>query len=378
MRSSASRGRRHREEEHPYRSVYARDRDRVIHCRAFRRLEYKTQVFVNHEGDHYRTRLTHSLEVSQIGRTVARALGLNADLVECLCLSHDMGHTPFGHLGEEVLDPLLRDEGGFDHNRQTLRIVEILEERYPGFVGLNLTWEVREGICKHSGTADPRSAPEYAEYEPGVRPCLEARLIDLVDEIAYNHHDIDDGLESGLLELEELVEAVPLFGDYYRAAREGHPEAHWHVLVNVALRGLIGELATDLIDTTRTRVEEAGVGTLDELRAFPEALASFSRPVLERNLALKAFLGEKLYRHPRIDATMRRAAEVLRALFESYRDRPELMPVKFQRRGLAEGMARSVCDYVAGMTDRYAIEEYRRLVDPEPHPDDPLLAASAR
>ena len=207
QRSEDSRGRRYAQPEHAYRSNYQRDRDRIIHSRAFRRLEYKTQVFVNHEGDHYRTRLTHSIEVSQIGRTVARALSLNEDLVESLALSHDLGHTPFGHLGEEVLRELLRDSGGFNHNRQTLRIVEHLEDRYPDFPGLNLSWEVREGIAKHSGQIDVSAAPEFAEYEPDLQPPLEAQMIDLVDEIAYNHHDIDDGLESGLLDAEALAPA---------------------------------------------------------------------------------------------------------------------------------------------------------------------------
>ena len=221
QRAADSRGRRHPETEHTYRSVYQRDRDRIIHSRAFRRLEYKTQVFVNHEGDHYRTRLTHSIEVSQIGRTVARALGLNEDLVESLALSHDLGHTPFGHLGEDVLDELLAGHGGFNHNRQTLRIVEQLEERYPGFQGLNLTWEVREGIAKHSGPIDVGRSPEFAEYEPGLEPPLEAQLIDLVDEIAYNHHDIDDGLDSGLLDADALADGRAALR---RAARGGPPQ----------------------------------------------------------------------------------------------------------------------------------------------------------
>jgi dGTPase len=377
MSPTRTRGRRHPEPEHAYRSVYARDRDRIIHCRAFRRLEYKTQVFVNHEGDHYRTRLTHSLEVSQIGRTVARALGLNPQLVEALCLSHDLGHAPFGHLGEDVLDPLMKDDGGFDHNHQTLRIVERLEERYPDFVGLNLTWELREGIVKHSGMPDAQRGAEYTEYDPEIPPPLEAQLIDLVDEIAYNHHDIDDGLESGLLELESLVEEVPLFGEPYRTARDRHPETHWHVLVNVALRGLIGELVTDLIDTTRKRIEMLGIASVDDVRACPEPMVAFSPEVGERNIALKRFLSRNLYQHPRIEATKAKAAAVLRALFQVYRGRPEVMPAKFARRGREEGMTRSACDYLAGMTDRYVIDEYRRLVDPSLPPRDPLVAALA-
>src|SRR5262245_52562418 len=237
--SARSRGRRHSEAHHGYRSLYQRDRDRIVHARAFRRLEYKTQVFVNHEGDHYRTRLTHSIEVSQIGRTVARALGLNEDLVESLALSHDLGHTPFGHLGEDVLDEFMDAHGGFNHNRQTLRIVEQLEDHYPDFPGLNLTWEVREGIAKHSGPIVVAEAPELSEYEPERQPPLEAQLIDLVDEIAYNHHDIDDGLSSGLLDTDALAEAVPLFGDPLRRARVRWPQADARSVRNVALRGVI-------------------------------------------------------------------------------------------------------------------------------------------
>src|SRR5947207_800849 len=213
MRPEQSRGRRYLESEHSYRSPFQRDRDRIIHSRAFRRLEYKTQVFVNHEGDHYRTRLTHSIEVSQIARTVARTLGLNADLAECLSLAHDLGHTPFGHLGEDVLAELMKNDGGFDHNRQSLRIVEKIEERYPDFPGLNLTYETREGIAKHSGVFDPRACPEYGDYDANEQPPLEAQMIDIVDELAYNHHDTDDGLESRLIDLEELSASVALFAD---------------------------------------------------------------------------------------------------------------------------------------------------------------------
>ena len=225
QRASATRGRRFPEGEHRYRSPYQRDRDRIVHCAAFRRLEYKTQVFVNHEGDHFRTRLTHSIEVSQIGRTVGRSLGLNEDLIESLALSHDLGHTPFGHLGEDVLDSKLADNGGFNHNRQSLRIVERLERRYPGFDGLNLTWEVREGIAKHSGPIDTRLAPEAAEYDPDCRPPLEAQIIDLVDEAAYNHHDVDDGLAAGILDLDQLAASVPLFGKSWQAACRQFPTA---------------------------------------------------------------------------------------------------------------------------------------------------------
>src|SRR5213593_1757643 len=259
MCAAKSRGRRYLEPEHPYRSAFMRDRDRVIHSRAFRRLEYKTQVFVNHEGDHYRTRLTHSIEVSQIARTVARTLGLNADLAECLALSHDLGHTPFGHLGEDVLRELMKDEGGFDHNRQSLRIVDRLEERYPAFPGLNLTYETREGIAKHSGVFDPRSCPEYAEYDSTEQPPLEAQMIDIVDEIAYNHHDVDDGLESRLIDLDELCSEVELFGGAMEEARRLWPQAGRHSWINASLRRVIDLLVTDLIASTREGVRAAGI-----------------------------------------------------------------------------------------------------------------------
>src|SRR4029450_4059655 len=247
--SARSRGRRHREDDHGYRSAYQRDRDRIIHSRPFRRLEYKTQVFVHHEGDHYRTRLTHSIEVSQIGRTVARALGLNEDLVESLALSHDLGHGPFGHLGEGGLKHLMQGHGGSNPNRQTLRIVEVLEERYPDFPGLNLTWEVREGIAKHSGPIDVAAAPEFAEYAPQEQPGLEAQLLDLVDEIAYNHHDIDDGLESGILEIAALGAEVPLFGEPFQAARKKYRHAELRQWRKLALHGVVTRLVDDLIDT---------------------------------------------------------------------------------------------------------------------------------
>ena len=364
QRSGESRGRRHPESEHDYRSVYQRDRDRIIHSRAFRRLEYKTQVFVNHEGDHYRTRLTHSIEVSQIGRTVARALALNEDLVESLSLSHDLGHTPFGHVGEDVLDELLAGHGGFNHNRQGLRIVEILEERYPDFEGLNLTWEVREGIAKHSGPINVSLAPEFAEYEPDLQPPIEAQLIDLVDEIAYNHHDIDDGLESGLLEINALADAVPLFGESLEQARRDHANADPRQIQNQALRGLIDELVTDLIETTRRAVREAGVACLDDVRRAGRPVGHLSDEVAERNRTLKIYLRENLYRHHRIERMKDKSRRILRALYERYREAPGLLPSDTQPRIERFGLERAIADYIAGMTDRYATEEYRRLFDP--------------
>ncbi len=364
QRPSASRGRRFGEQESPYRSAYQRDRDRIIHSRAFRRLEYKTQVFVNHEGDHYRTRLTHSIEVSQIGRTVARTLGLDEDLVESLALSHDLGHTPFGHLGEEVLRDRLREHGGFNHNRQTLRIVEHLEERYPDFPGLNLTWEVREGIAKHSGPIDLAAAPEFAEYEPGLQPPLEAQLIDPVDEIAYNHHDIDDGLESGLLDMEALATAVPLFGRPLRAAASRRRGADPRQLRNEALRGLINELVTDLITATERSAREAGVDGVEEVRRAGRPLVTLSPAVAAENRTLKTYLHEHLYRHHRIERMKDKARRVLEALFDRYHANPRLLPDDTRRRIVVDGVERTIADYIAGMTDRYATEEYQRLFDP--------------
>lgn len=365
MWSSRSRGRRFPEPDHPYRSAFMRDRDRVIHSRAFRRLEYKTQVFVNHEGDHYRTRLTHSIEVSQIARTVARALGLNGDLAECLSLAHDLGHTPFGHLGEDVLRELMKDDRGFDHNRQSLRIVDKLEERYPDFPGLNLTYETREGIAKHSGVFDPNACPEYADYDPGEQPPLEAQMIDIVDEIGYNHHDVDDGLESRLIDLEELCAEVPLFGTAVGDARKAYPSADRHTWINVALRRVIDHLVGDLIGATRARIAEAKLGTVDDVRKAGMQLAGLSPAVAAENRALKRFLNEKLYRHPRIERMRDKYRRILIALFSRYRENPLLLPDSQRRKISDEGTARLIADYIAGMTDRYALDEYRRLFDPD-------------
>jgi dGTPase len=362
--AETTRGRRHPEPEHAYRSAYQRDRDRIIHSRAFRRLEYKTQVFVNHEGDHYRTRLTHSIEVSQIGRTVARAMQLNEDLVESLALSHDLGHTPFGHLGEEVLNELLSGHGGFDHNRQTLRIVEWLEDRYASFSGLNLTWEVREGIAKHSGSIDVTSSPELSAYEPRLQPPLEAQMIDLVDEIAYNHHDIDDGLESGLLEIEPLAHEVALFGDHLSRARRDYPRASSRQIRTAALRGVIDELVSDLIEVTQRNISDNDIDDLEAVRRSGCRLVSLSPRLAKRNAELKVYLRRHLYGHQRIERMKDKARRILRALFERYHSNTRLLPQDTRRKGRDDSLERTIADYIAGMTDRYAIEEYRRLFDP--------------
>ena len=368
MPASATAGRRWREREHPFRSPFQRDRDRIIHSRAFRRLEYKTQVFVNHEGDHFRTRLTHSIEVSQVGRTVARALALNQDLVEALSLSHDLGHTPFGHLGEEVLHLLMQKHGGFNHNRQSLRIVEWLEDRYPEWPGLNLTYEVREGIAKHSGPINLRLAPEFAEYGPTVAPPLEAQMIDIVDEIGYNHHDVDDGVRSGLLPAERLAADVPLFGEPWSRARRDYPKASERQILAVALTAMMDQLVTDLIDTSRDRIRGAGMRTLGDVRAHPKWLMGLSETAAKRNAALKRYLHERLYRHHKIERMKDKSRRMLKALFERYLDNSGLLPEAFQARFEKDGRERVICDYVAGMTDRYALDEYRRLFDPDSKP----------
>jgi dGTPase len=360
----STRGRRYAEEEHRYRSPYQRDRDRIVHSRAFRRLEYKTQVFVNHEGDHYRTRLTHSIEVALIGRTVAGALRLNEALVECLALSHDLGHTPFGHLGEDVLDELLAGRGGFNHNRQTLRIVEHLEDRYLEFPGLNLTWEVREGIAKHSGPIDVDAAPEHSEYEPGLQPPVEAQLIDLVDEIAYNHHDLDDGLEAGLIDDEDLAAAVELFGGPLSEARRRASRASARQTRSMALRSLIDTLVTDLIDTTRANIERTGVTSVEDVRRATEPLVGLSPEIQTGARQLKRYLHRHLYQHHRIERMKDKARRMLIALYGRYHENPRVMPDEFRTRAAETGLERTIADYIAGMTDRYAIQEYRRLFDP--------------
>ncbi len=363
MHAAASRGRRHPESEHPFRSPYQRDRDRIIHSRAFRRLEYKTQVFVNHEGDHFRTRLTHSIEVSQVARTVATALSLNAMLAEALSLSHDMGHTPFGHLGEEVLGALMKDHGGFDHNRQSLRIVEQLEDRYPDFSGLNLTYEVREGIAKHSGVCDPKRVPEYADYHPEEQPPLEAQIIDIADEIAYQHHDVDDGVGSGLLDPAVLAREVPLWGRAWDDALRRYPQAAPRQQVTVALRGMINRLVTDLVDHSRGAIASSGAGSVEDVRRLPAQIMGLSADLAAENRRLKIYLHQHLYRHHRIEQEKDRARRILLFLFERYLANTDLLPTEHRARIPAVGRERVICDYIAGMTDRYAIDEYRRLFE---------------
>ena len=357
MRSARSRGRRYPEPEDALRTCYQRDRDRIIHSSSFRRLEYKTQVFVNHEGDNYRTRLTHSLEGAQIGRGAARALGLNEELIECLVLGHDLGHTPFGHSGERVMDEMMKDHGGFEHNQQTLRILELLEDRYPGFPGLNLTWEVREGVIKHQQDSDARAPAEYA---PGEAPTLEAQLVDFVDEIAYNNHDVDDGLASGMF-TPEAIRSASLF-------REAHDEVmalgiDERIVRPQVVRRIINRCIRDLLEATRLQIEAAGVQSVDDVRRAGR-LVGYSADMAARVRELKEFLFKNMYRHYRVVRMGDKAGRILRDLFESYVSEPLQLPPHYQERIDRDGVHRVVCDYIAGMTDRFALDEHRKLFDP--------------
>jgi len=363
-RSDATRGRRYPETFKDSRSEFQRDRDRIIHCAAFRRLEYKTQVFVNHEGDYYRTRLTHSLEVAQIARGTARAMGLNEELAEAIALAHDLGHTPFVHSGEHVLNKLMKGHGGFEHNRQSLRIVEELEERYPNFSGLNLSFETREGIIKHSTYHDHPSISEMAGYLPGVVPTLEAQIINLADEIAYNNHDIDDGLTSGMLDLKELREAVPLADRTFRKIETAYPDIDETRKKYQAISHLIGFLINDLIRHSTAQLEEHGIESLDDLRTKNVMAIAFSPETRRENTELKRFLYDNLYTHYRVERMRIKGKMVLTSLFRIYSESPTLLPRKVQAMIVDAGKERIICDYIAGMTDRYALDEYKKLFEP--------------
>ncbi len=359
--SAETRGRKHQEDPPALRTEYQRDRDRIVHSSAFRRMEYKTQVFVNHEGDHYRTRLTHSLEVSQIGRSVARALGLNEDLTEALVLAHDIGHTPFGHAGERVMAEIMKDHGGFEHNAQSLRVVETLEHRYPSFPGLNLTFEVREGIAKHSAHWSPDRVPQ--DLAPKEQPTLEAQLIDLVDEIAYNNHDVDDGLSSQMLDWQSLAE-VELWCNSLAQAKKRHPGVERRYLKHLTVSIMIGTLVADLVAESSSILKKAGIQSLADVRKLKEGLIRFSPEVAEMNQELKDFLWDRVYTHYRVIRMEEKAKRILRDLFSAYMDRPAQLPKEFSDRLPEEPEARVICDYIAGMTDRFAIEEHRKLFEP--------------
>jgi len=356
MKSAESQGRVIAEDEHSYRTVFQRDRDRIVHSRAFRRLEYKTQVFVYHEGDHYRNRLTHTLEGSQVSRTIARALRLNEDLAEAIVLAHDLGHTPFGHAGERVLADLMRDEGGFDHNRQSLRIVDLLEDRYPGFRGLNLSYETREGILKHGANWEhPTPLPDLL-----AQPSLEAQVADHADEIAYANHDLDDGLRSNLITWEQL-DSVPFWHEMRDQLREEMGELLPRVHRAQMIIGLLNRLVTALVEETAAHLEQSGVASVDAVRNHREELVRFPVAIQKAQRELKEFLNRELYQHPRVLAMNERATRIVGDLFRSFRADPGLLPEHVSGRFEQDGEARAVCDYVAGMTDRFAIDEHERL-----------------
>jgi len=362
-KSETSRGRKYAEAYKDDRLPFERDRDRIIHCAAFRRLEYKTQVFVNHEGDYYRTRLTHSLEVAQIARGIARKLRLNEDLVEALALSHDLGHTPFGHTGEHVLNRLMKDHGGFEHNQQSLRIVEVLEQRYPDFDGLNLSYETREGIIKHTTSYDKAGISAVTHYCPTEQPTLEAQIIDLADEIAYNNHDIDDGLKAGYINLADLA-AVELWQRTWLDVGQRFPGLSEKRQILQTVSRLIGELIQNLVTTTTTQLQNHMITNLDDVRRHTGKLVSFSSDMKERNKELKAFLFRKLYRHHKVERMRVKAERFLTLLFVNYMENPLLLPEKYQLRYEQHGRERVICDYIASMTDRYAQDEYKRLYEP--------------
>jgi dGTPase len=360
MRAEQSRGRRYPEPPHPYRSPYARDRDRIIHSRAFRRLEAKTQVFTTRFSDHFRNRLTHTLEVTQLARTVAAALGLNAELAEALALVHDIGHPPFGHSGERALDALMRPYGGsFNHNLHALRIVEKFELRYLEFPGLNLTFEVREGIIKHSRQYSPAEAPQLAEYLLDLQPPLEAQLIDCVDEIAYNTADVDDALEAKILDLGALCDEVPMFGQAYQQVHTHHPSAKEKLKFNEALKKVLDLLVTDLIETTMRRVQQSGASNVDDIRRAPKRLAGFSEEFTVRNAQLKRFLIAHVYDHAVITQDRRRSVRALEELFHYYLRAPGSMPESHEELVSAEPRHVAVCDYIAGMTDQFLLRRHR-------------------
>lgn len=366
-----SRGRRYEEPGPGYRGEFQRDRDRIVHSTAFRRLVYKTQVFVNHEGDLYRTRLTHSVEVAQIARTIAHAMNLNETLTEAICLAHDLGHTPFGHAGQDALNECMRDYGGFEHNLQSLRVVQELEERYADFPGLNLTFEVREGILKHCSLANAKQLGDLGErFIQRQQPSLEAQIANVADEIAYNNHDLDDGLRAGLLSLEDLAK-VTLFRRHYQRVLELYPGLTGRRLIHETVRRMINEVVTNLIETSAQAIAAAAPINIDAVRSRPDMLIGFGEAVAAEHIELKQFLRTQLYRHYRVLRMTTKARKVVQSLFSTFFEKPELMPpehaahaAELQVTAEESGRARAVADYIAGMTDRFAILEYERLFDP--------------
>jgi len=360
-KSSGTKGRSHREKEHPYRSAYQRDRDRIIYSTAFRRLEYKTQVFVNYEGDHYRTRLTHTLEVAQIAKTIARSLRLNEDLTETIALAHDLGHTPFGHSGEDALSELMAEHGWFDHNSQGLRVVDLLEERYPTFPGLNLTYEVREGIIKHSTPFDKPRA--YIPFEIKGSPLLEIQVVDIADEIAYDNHDLDDGLASGLIE-ENKLESIALWKDAEAEIKKKFSKIPAKIKRYQIVRSLINTQVTDLIKNTEYIIKKFNLKSASQVREMPERVVRFSDKMSELRKPLRSFLTDNLYHHYRVVRMADKAYRFIKDLFETYIKNSEQLPNSARTRLGKDDKYRVVCDYIAGMTDRYALDEYKKFFDP--------------
>lgn len=358
MCSRDTRGRVHPEEEDKYRSAFQRDRDRIIHSAAFRRLEYKTQVFVNHEGDYYRTRLTHTLEVSQIARSIARLLRLNEDLTEAISLAHDLGHTPFGHSGEETLKELMKDNGGFEHNWQGLRVVEKLETRYPDFDGLNLSFEVREGIIKHFTPYDQLENLPSANF-----PTLEAQVVNLADEIAYTNHDLDDGLTAGMISEEELRK-IPLWDEMRRKVIKKSVGTKKERERYQIIRALINLQIIDLVKETEKRIKEVNISSPQQIGALSFPLVSFSPLMVEKNKQLKDFLARNLYRHWRVIRMAKKAHRIISELFHSYLAEPDQLPPEARKRINSETLHRVICDYIAGMTDRFALDEHNKLFHP--------------
>ena len=357
--SRNSKGRTYPDTQPEYRTAFQRDRDRILHTTAFRRLEYKTQVFINYEGDYFRTRLTHTLEVAQVGRTIARALGANEDLVEAICLAHDLGHSPFGHAGEYTLRRLMKDFGGFDHNRQSLRIVTELEQRYPEFPVLNLTWEVREGMVKHESEYDVTDA---SAYNPDLRGNLETQICNVADELAYTTHDLDDGLRSGLI-TPPMLDGIALWETLVETYSWKGPlleDIDRHTMI----RQLVGLMITDMIHATDARLKESGAKSALEVQKLAYNVIGYSEDMQRRNRELKDFLYNKLYRHYRVMRMQTKAEHIITNLFDSYHLEPLILPDHVQQWIPARGLERTICDYIAGMTDRYAIEEHERLHDP--------------
>jgi len=369
-RSEHSRGRRYPEDESRTRNVFQRDRDRIIHSAAFRRLEYKTQVFVNHEGDHYRTRLTHSIEVAQIARSLCRTLNLHEDLAEAVALAHDLGHTPFGHSGQDALNAVMQPYGGFEHNRQSLRVIEQIEHCYAGFPGLNLSFETREGIVKHTSPHDLPKNADLAKYRLDEQATLEAQIGNQADEIAYNNHDVDDGFRAGILDIDGLC-GVPLFATHYENVLRGNKDIGERPAIHETIRRMINFLITDVMHETRRRIEEAGIEVLDDVRLAATPLVGFSSEVRHMNADMKRYLFKHMYHHYRVVRMAAKATRVIQELFAAYMENPAMLPpgsISSQCNLDDESQrARAIADYIAGMTDRYALDEYSRLFDIHAH-----------